>query len=65
VILFGGDSVILEIDHDKTELFLKETSSLKAEITISIGIGDSIKKAYFSLKEAKALGRNRTVWFNV
>jgi len=63
ILLFGGDSVIIKIKEDNVSFFLEEIKALKTDITISIGIGKTLRQAYFALKEAKALGRNRIIIF--
>jgi GTP cyclohydrolase III len=64
ILLFGGDSVIIKIESKNIENFIVDLNKIQSNITVSIGIGQTVKHAFFALKEAKALGRNRIIYFN-
>ena len=63
IILNGGDSLLARLQTD--EILIERIESLRHEFfnfsqtTISIGIGDNPRQAYFALKLAKAIGKNR------
>lgn len=67
IIFNGGDSLLArlqvnEVLIDELEDSRSEFSNL-SHTTISIGIGDNPRQAYFALKLAKASGKNRTEIF--
>ncbi|MEH2181718.1 mCpol domain-containing protein [Nostoc sp.] len=63
IIFSGGDSLLASLIV--SELLIDELEKLRIEFsnlshtTISFGIGDSPRQAYFALKLAKASGKNR------
>lgn len=63
IILNGGDSLLAKLQSN--EAVLNELENLRSEFfnfsqrTISVGIGDSPRQAFFALKLAKAIGKNR------
>jgi len=67
IILAGGDNVLLSSNN---EMFsVSRLEELRSEFqkrvghTLSIGIGDSIRRAYLALKLAKTSGKNQTRLF--
>lgn len=67
IIFNGGDSLLARLQIN--EVLIDELEDLRSEFsnlshaTISIGIGDNPRQAYFALKLAKASGKNRTEFF--
>lgn len=63
IVFHGGDSILAKIQVDETSI--TELEKLRIEFfslsntTISLGLGDSSRQAYFALKLAKASGKNR------
>ena len=68
VVFSGGDSLLAFSQKIQMPPFndleiLKSKFSEKSETTLSIGIGGTLRQAYFALKLAKAKGRNRIELF--
>jgi len=67
IIFNGGDSLLARLQT--SEILTSKLENLRAEFsnlshaTISLGIGDNPRQAYFALKLAKASGKNRTEIF--
>lgn len=67
IIFNGGDSLLARLQA--SEILIDEIEDLRTEFsnlanaTISLGIGDNPRQAYFALKLSKASGKNRTEIF--
>lgn len=69
IIFRGGDSLLCTSSKEQASIE-EEINSLKkefidlVEVTLSVGIGSSLREAYFALKLAKANGKNRITLFD-
>jgi len=63
VILDAGDSILGEgtIILEETIEFFRKNS--KNDVTVSVGIGDSMRDSYIALKYAKATGKKRLITY--
>jgi GTP cyclohydrolase III len=63
VIINGGDSLLAFCENDiqASEILeaLRAKFSFRTNATLSIGLGENPRRAYFALKLAKASGKNR------
>lgn len=68
IIIFGGDDILIELVFEKETMdvleSIREMFFSKTGLTISCGIGNSIKSAIYNLNLAKIYGKNQTKSFN-
>ncbi len=67
IIFSGGDNLLAVLDADNlsSEVFemLRTEFSKQAGSTLSMGLGENLREAYFALKLAKTSGKNCIRWF--
>ncbi|NER81068.1 MAG: hypothetical protein F6K42_16170 [Leptolyngbya sp. SIO1D8] len=68
IIINGGDSLLAFCKENKMHIVdkiekIRIEFALRSKATLSIGIGDNPRQAYFALKLAKASGKNRVEVF--
>jgi hypothetical protein len=67
IIFSGGDGLLADFPFEELSIEkienIRDKFSLLSQTTISIGIGESPRQAYFALKLAKAMGKNRVEVF--
>ncbi|MBN8559447.1 MAG: mCpol domain-containing protein [Leptolyngbya sp. UWPOB_LEPTO1] len=63
IVFNGGDSLLAKLQASKAEIseleIIRNEFFNISQMTISVGIGESPRQAYFALKLAKAAGKNR------
>lgn len=63
IIFNGGDSILVSLQADNISLSKLESLRIEfssfSQATLSFGIGNNPRQAYFALKLAKASGKNR------
>ncbi|MFZ0931157.1 MAG: mCpol domain-containing protein [Syntrophobacteraceae bacterium] len=64
IIFSGADGIIAKSNYVDCEVLLKLIRTLNSNYTFSIGLGDSLRNAYFAVRYAKSISKDVAVAYD-